>query len=230
MNITRMEFSGIKDVSGLGGTTTIGTCKINGTNTPCVEKILESEDFEKFVNVNKVFRVVLEKYGPHVYHIDTKNHKVYMEYIQCVTIDEYCRNLNINVNVDLQKLKKILESIKECLSFMKDNNACHNDMHSENLLVCGDGSVKMIDIESITGIEDGCSDEYEIYAGIKNIFLSKLPFRAEYASENTKMKEKYRELHIKGTEEINRILRDVSPGEYKCLFRFTEREKKYMFF
>ena len=83
MNITRMEFSGIKDVSGQGGTTTIGTCKINGTNTPCVEKILESEDFEKFVNVNKVFRVVLEKYGPHVYHIDTKNHKVYIPCILC---------------------------------------------------------------------------------------------------------------------------------------------------
>ncbi|CAM9201047.1 unnamed protein product [Pylaiella littoralis] len=209
-----MNFTKIRDVSGQSGdVTSVGTCCVDGDTLECVEKAFtESEGFARIMSVVENFGAVLERYGPHVFHADAESRTVYMEFLACRTVHEYCKGLDLYKSEDVQKVKALLESIEECLEFLEKENACHNDLHSSNMLVCDDGTVKLIDIDTISTREGRrCDDAAEIYDGICFAFMTETGLEREYEAKRGRLREYYNALISAQDDHVCTVLSGVAP-------------------
>lgn len=224
-----MDFKELKDVSGQGGTTKIGTCLIEGKDVPCVEKTIPSKEFEHFVRVNKIFRTVLDRYGPHVFHTDEINNKVYMEYLQCSTVEDFMKKIDLEVESDVKLLKKVLDSVKECLRFMKEEDVCHGELHAENILACNDGSVKLIDIETMyvrSTSRRGCFDESTIFDAIYSVLTRNKPLIDSHFKEQRALKKKNTLIEIEDMQKRLSILSKLDPEHFELM---TDEHIKMMY-
>ncbi|CAM9865744.1 unnamed protein product [Ectocarpus sp. 12 AP-2014] len=224
-----MNFIRVKDVSGQGGQTSIGKCIIPGISkaVDCVEKILSPEDYDNFVRVNESFATVLKRYGPHVCHTDAEKKKVYMEFLNCITVEEYCIQLDATADEDLGKAKRLFESIEECLEFMAAENVCHNDLHTANILACEDGSVKIVDIETMTtAVGTRCYDEEQLYGGLHMAFFANPGLRRAYKREKQGLVERYTRIEDAHIDATNAMLEKTAPQKRHGALLMSERRKK----
>lgn len=228
-----MNFISSTDVSGQGGTTRIGTCTINNEDIPCVEKISECHD--ALVNVLKdpLLSTFINKYGPHVYKIDEETKRVYMEFLQCKTLFKFTEDLNILVPGDKIKLQKVFVSINELFSFMNSMDLCHGDFHPGNILVCEDGSLKVIDLDTMK-ISKGsfCNDVDRLYRNYMETLVSTKSLWEEYWKHLKRTKDEYNDLYLKKYDQFNSLLVDHVHKDFRDTFLSSEEKdilSHYMF-
>lgn len=209
-----MNFTKKRDVSGNSGDkTSVGTCRVDGETFECVEKAFaSSEGYARIMSVVENFGAVLERYGPHVFHVDAESRTVYMEFLACRTVHEYCKSLDLYKSEDVRKVKALFESIEECLEFLEKENTRHNDLNSSNMLVCHDGTVKLIDIDTTSTRERGrCHDANEIYEGICSAFMKDTRLELEYRAKRGRLIDYYKALISAQDDHFCTILSGVAP-------------------
>jgi len=160
-----MFFSEISDSSSSKGRfVKIGTCRVDGIEVRCVKKTYVAlSEFEKMAyNLNK-YKDLIKKVGPRSFELDSDNKQIFMEYIGCQSVKDYLvENIDaLDPESDL-KLQGLIKSIRDLIDTMSTYGVCHNDFHTENLLICADGTLKMIDFDDLTDLDGNCEDMNEI--------------------------------------------------------------------
>lgn len=228
-----MNFKSSTDVSGTGGITRIGTCTINGEDIPCVEKVSLKHDILVKVLKNPHLRPFIDYYGPHVYHIDEENKRVYMEFIQCKTLFKYIQYLNILEPEDKNKFRNLIDSIFKLFGDLNTLDYCHNDLHPGNILACEDGTLKVIDLDDMkpVGYTGLCPDFDRLYRNLAPEIISMGPVEYQYETNKKELTDRYLDLYSKKYDEFNSLLVDYVHQDVKDDFMSTEDKSdgKYVF-
>ena len=144
-----MEFIEFKNVSGNSAVVKAGVCLFRGRKFKCIEKIVDGErEFHRVSEVMKTFEKEIESLGPQVYLIDEKSQKIYLEFIECQTIKEYIEDLDMLS--PRSRAQVFFDSLNEFLKKLDEADICHGDLHCENLLICKDMTIRMIDIDTLS--------------------------------------------------------------------------------
>lgn len=159
-----MNFVEFKDVSSTIGSTKIGLCSSGGEHFKCVEKVYgrrDKHEFEKMVKIVEKFPQAIEELGPHMHLVDKENTTVYMEYIECDSLREFLKEICIDHKRDHKKLRELFQAISVFMKKLKDMGLCHGDLHADNLMVCSDMTLRMIDIDTLesTEVQGWCDDK-----------------------------------------------------------------------
>jgi len=117
----------------------------------CVEKQFSEEEYDKMKHVLETYKSFLSEHGPSIYHMDDETNTIYMEYIDCPTVKSFVSDIDITDMGGKDKFVSLLISIGKLVKDMKASNVCHNDFHSENVLVCENMNLKIIDFDGIEG-------------------------------------------------------------------------------
>ena len=178
-----MNFVEFQDVSSNVGATKIGLCSSGGEHFKCVEKVYgrrDKNEFEKMVTILEKFPQAIEELGPHIHLVDKEKTTVYMEYIECDTLREFLKGIRIDQKGDQKKLHTLFQAISVFMKRLNDMNLCHGDLHADNLMVCSDMTLRMIDIDTLESIQvqGWCDDKQmlgqEIYRElVSHIFKDK---------------------------------------------------------
>lgn len=153
------------DLSGASGAdTSKGVCKINGADVSCIRKVYKDDDMETSFKTaaSKIdkYRGIMEEFGPKIYHVDRKNRTVYMEYINCVTLEEYMtKMIDPWTKEGFQCLKAVMNNVGDTMKALHSRGVCHTDPNLGNLLVClDDKSIKIIDYDEMKDADGDCVD------------------------------------------------------------------------
>ena len=185
---------------------TSGVCDIDGHETRCVQKEYSLKDFEQLKNTMESYTNLLKHVGPHIFFIDNGNNKVYMEYLQCQTVQEYLES--IDIENDRESLALLFKSIINLLIFMENEKFQHNDLHLRNVLRCNDGSLKIIDIDTSGELENVFEDRQMIFESIRSY-----------------IKSKFQQEHNRRVKNMDSILKESLPGDFSQ-FLLSASEKR----
>ena len=156
-----MDFIEVRDVTSSDvATTKIGMCKQGDNEFKCVEKVYDENYFDDVVAIVERFSDKISELGPEIFAVDKVKRAVYMEYIDCPTLEEYLSKLSVSKSEDRAKLSSVFCAINTFMDRMRRFGLCHGDLHTENLMVCMNG-IRMIDIDNLTLTEEQgwCSDD-----------------------------------------------------------------------
>lgn len=167
-----MEFDQLEEIQ-KGDETTVksGTCTQDGKRFKCIEKQYTNTKFDKVVAILERFESPISDLGPHIYHVDKDKKVVYMEYIECQTLKSFLSSLHLHnrrsSRDSIEHLSKVLAALSLFMTKLRDTHGvCHGDLHTENLLVCQDMTIKMVDIDDLEFIKDQrpgfCNDYNEL--------------------------------------------------------------------
>lgn len=161
----------------------IGVCSYGDRVVKCVEKIYNDNcSYSKVKNAQNTFPEEIMQLGPHIHFTDDNKREVYMEYIECDTLEEYLDQFNILNERHHGKLIKLFKAIHIFMTQMKNFGTCHGDLHTGNLMVChtdtpGGLTIRMLDIDSLLRFEDmefECDDNYLLGETILRAFLKEI--------------------------------------------------------
>jgi len=161
-------FTAKKDLTaGTALTTHLGLCKIGGQKIECIRKVYSKEEFESVSSVIAEHRSIIEKYGPKIHQIDEKKRTIYIEYFDCVPLDDYItESINPWEKEGFSELKTIIEKLHKSVSDLNKKGYCHNDTNLGNFLLCKeDMSIRIIDFDTLTK-EKKCRDISDISSHI----------------------------------------------------------------
>ena len=146
------EFSNVS--SGDAATTKIGVCTVGGNTFKCIEKKYEEESYEEAVKVLERFPEEIKELGPHIHLVDKNSRTVYMEFIECNSLARYLQMIDATTKTGKERLEKLFESLNKFMTRLRELGLCHGDLHTENLLVCSDLSIRMIDVDTLVKTEE----------------------------------------------------------------------------
>lgn len=149
-----MNFVEYQNVTSSEGTTKLGVCTNGGETFKCVEKVYDDHMFNKVVNVLEKFPDAIKELGPTMYLVDKETKTVYMEYIECDSLEKFLNEICIYTTGGRKKLSSLFEMIDIFMSRLKELDVCHGDLHTNNLMVGPDMNIRMIDIDTIECIRD----------------------------------------------------------------------------
>ena len=163
-----LNFRFQSDLSGASGAeTSKGVCKIDGVDKiPCIRKKYNKSDgsFKAVVSKIDKHRGIMEEFGPKIYQVDHKNGSVYMEYIDCVTLETYLTDtIDPWTKEGFKNLRDVVKRVGDAMDAFHARGVCHTDPNLGNIMIClGDKSVKIIDYDEMESTEESCADKESI--------------------------------------------------------------------
>ncbi len=158
-----MNFTEVQNVTRNGDASTkIGTCSDGGDQFKCVEKIYGERSFDRVKQILEEFSGEIEELGPQIRMVHEATKTVYMEYIECDTLEKYLHQFDMLNDYDHEKLSVLFASLNTFCKRLRELDLCHGDLHTENILVCtADMTLKMIDIDTLsrTAVQGWCDDD-----------------------------------------------------------------------